>query len=72
MKYLKKILASALIFSVVSVSALAVQPQRGQREPPPKDPKVFDKRDKEPKRDESRHAGGREREKPKDQKKDKP
>src|SRR4028118_1323543 len=54
MRHLKKILASAFICCALSASALAVQPQRGQREPPPKDPKVFDKREKEPKREEPR------------------
>ncbi|HEX8422517.1 MAG TPA: hypothetical protein VF634_03855 [Pyrinomonadaceae bacterium] len=69
MKYLQKILASALICASLSASVLAVQPQRDQREPPPKDPKVFDKKDKEPKREEPRREP---REKPKDSKRDKP
>ena len=69
MTYLKKILASAFIFAALSASILAVEPQRGQREPPPKDPKVFDKRDKEPKREEPRRE---ERDKPKEPKRDKP
>lgn len=69
MRHLKKILASAVIISALSASLLAVEPQRDRREPPPKDPKVFDKKDKEPKREEPRRE---ERERPKDNKRDKP
>jgi hypothetical protein len=69
MKDLKKILTFALISGVLTVSSLAAQPQREQREPPPKDPKVFDKRDKEPRREEPRRE---ERDKPKEDKKGKP
>ena len=68
MKDLQKILASALIFSVLSVSALAVEPQKDQREPPPKDKKVFDKKEKPPREEPKRE----EREKPKEGKRDKP
>lgn len=66
MKYLKKILASVLIFSALSAGALAVEPQKDKRDPPPKDPKVFDRKDKEPKREEPRRD-----EKPKEEKKEK-
>ena len=69
MKHLQKILASALIFSALAVSSLAVEPQRDRRDSPPKDPKVFDKKDKEPKREEPRRE---QRDKPKDNKRDKP
>ena len=69
MKDLKKLLTFALIFAVLSVSSLAAQPQKGQRDTPPKDPKVFDKRDKEPRREEPRRE---EREKPKEDRKGKP
>jgi len=68
MKDLQKILTSALIFSILSASALAVEPQKDKRDPPPKDPRVFDRRDKEPKREEPRRD---EREKPKEEKKEK-
>ena len=69
MRHLKKILASAFICCALSASALAVQPQRGQREPPPKDPKVFEKEKKEPKREEPRRE---QRDKPKENRRDKP
>jgi hypothetical protein len=69
MKHLQKILASALIFAALSVSTLAVEPQRDRRDSAPKDPKVFDKKDKEPKREEPRRE---QRDKPKDNKRDKP
>ncbi len=69
MKDVKKILASALIFSTLAVGALASEPQKDQRQPPPKDPKVFDKRDKEPRQEERREQ--RERP-PKEDKKGKP
>jgi hypothetical protein len=69
MKHLQKILASALIFSALAASTLAFEPQRDRRDSPPKDPKVFDKKDKEPKREEPRRE---QRDKPKDNKRDKP
>ncbi len=70
MKDVKKILASALIFSTLAVGALGAEPQKDQRQPPPKDPKVFDKQDKEPRREEPRRE---ERERPpKEDKKGKP
>lgn len=69
MKHLQKILASALVCAALSTSALAVQPQKDRRESPPKDPKVFEKKEKEPKREEPRRE---DRDKPKDDKRDKP
>jgi hypothetical protein len=69
MKHLQKILAFAVIFSALATGTLAAQPQRDQREPPPKDPKVFDKKDKEPKREEPRRE---QRDKPKENRRDKP
>jgi len=68
MKDLQKILASAFIFSVLSVSALAVEAQKDKREPPPKDKKVLNKEEKPP-REEPRRE---EREKPKEGKRDRP
>jgi hypothetical protein len=68
MKNLQKILASALIFSVLSVNALAVGPQKDKREPPPKDPKVLNKEEKPP-REEPRRE---DREKPREGKKSRP
>ena len=67
MKDLQKILASAFIFSVLSVSALAGEPQKDQRQPPPKDPKVFDKKEKPPREDRREN-----RDKPKEDKRGKP
>lgn len=69
MKHLQKILASALIFAALASSMLAVEPQRDRRDGP-KDPKVFDKKDKEPKREEPRRE--QRNDKPKDNKRDKP
>ena len=69
MKDLKKLLASSLIFSTLCAGVLGSEPQKDQREPPPKDPKVFDKRDKEPKREEPRRE---ERQRPKENKREKP
>ena len=69
MKHLQKILASALIFSALAAGTLAVEPQRDKRDSAPKDPKVFDKTVKEPRREEPRRE---QREKPKEDKRGKP
>jgi hypothetical protein len=69
MKDVKKILAVALFCATLSAGSLAAQPQREQREPPPKDPKVFDKKEKEPRREEPRREP---REQPREGKREKP
>ncbi len=66
MKRLQKLFATALIFSALSASMLASEPQKNQREPPPKDPKVLDKEKKEPK-----EPKREERDRPKEDKRDK-
>lgn len=66
MKDLKRILLSALLLCVMAVGALAGDVQKDQkREPPPKDPKVIEKRDKEPNREQPRNDN-QSREKPKE------
>ncbi|HYX41171.1 MAG TPA: hypothetical protein VE821_05720 [Pyrinomonadaceae bacterium] len=47
MKDLKRILLAALVLCTISAGTFAGD-QRDKHDPPPKDPKVIEKRDKEP------------------------
>jgi hypothetical protein len=51
MKDLKRIFSLTLMLCVLCVGAFAADQRDQKRDPPPKEPVVIEKRDKEPKRD---------------------
>ncbi|HEX8068681.1 MAG TPA: hypothetical protein VF546_01935 [Pyrinomonadaceae bacterium] len=61
MKDLQRILTSALMLGVLATGALADQRDQ-KRDPPPKEPVVIEKRDKEPKREQPRNDNNRPKE----------